>query len=72
MQTEQLATLLKAACEQAPHGERVATMHLFGIQYADELKGRFHEVAELSGIGRSFGAELGKGAKLAPYVSLKD
>ena len=71
MQTEQLASMLKEVCERSAPGERVLTIHLFGIRYAEELKGRFHQVAEASGVGKSYGVELSKGAKLAPHVELK-
>jgi hypothetical protein len=72
MTNQQLADELRLACEAAGKGERVVTIHLFGIRYADELKGRnLREIATLAGIPVDYGTELGKGVKLAGYVLLK-
>jgi hypothetical protein len=72
MTNEQLATDLRAACERAADGERTVTIHLFGIDRAEELKGRnLREIATLAGIPETYGTELSKGIRLAKYVQLK-
>jgi hypothetical protein len=72
MTNEQLATDLRIACERAAEGHRAVTIHLFGIEHAEELKGRnLREIATLAGVSPNYGTELGKGVKLANYVQLK-
>jgi hypothetical protein len=72
MTNEQLAADLKAARERAAEGELAVTVHLFGIERAEELKGRnLREIATLAGISPNYGTELSKGVKLASYVQLK-
>ena len=72
MTNEQLATDLRIACERAGEGERVVTIHLFGIERAEDLKGRsLTEIATLAGIPATYGTELSKGVKLSSYVQLK-
>jgi 5-methylcytosine-specific restriction protein B len=72
MTNEQLALELRKACESAPPGERVVTIHLFGIRFANELKRRnLKQIAGLAGIPETYGTELAKGAKLAPHVTVK-
>jgi hypothetical protein len=72
MTNEQLAALLKDDCERAGDGERVVTIHLFGIRHATSLKGRnLREIATLAGIPVDYGTEIGKGVKLASYVDIK-
>jgi 5-methylcytosine-specific restriction protein B len=72
MTNEQLAADLRIACGRAADGERTVTIHLFGINRADELKGRnLREIATLAGIPETYGTELSKGIRLAKYVQLK-
>jgi hypothetical protein len=64
-----LADELRRACAAAPKGERVVTIHLFGIRHAERLKGtNLRELADRAGIGSSFGTELRKGVRLAEFV----
>ena len=63
---------LNRAVAAAPKGDKVVTIHLFGIRHARLLDGmNVHDLAERAGIGRSFGTELRKGVRLAEYVSIK-
>lgn len=72
MTNQQLADDLRAARERAAEGELSVTVHLFGIERAEELKGRnLREIATLAGISPNYGTELSKGIKLASYVQLK-
>ena len=66
-----LADKLRNACRSAAKGDKVVTIHLFGIQNAALLDGmNVHDLAEEAGIGRSFGTELRKGVRLADYVQV--
>lgn len=62
---------LQRACDAAPTGDRVVTIHLFAIEHAARLKGvNMRELAARAGIGESFGTELRKGVRLADYVQI--
>lgn len=66
-----LAEQLRKAVEDAPKGDRVVTIHLFGIGHADRLAGvNLKDLAERAGIGESFATELRKGLRLASFVQL--
>jgi hypothetical protein len=68
----EIAKALKQAVDSAPSGERVVTIHLFGIDNANLLDGlNVHDLADKAGIGRSYGTELRKGVRLAQFVSRK-
>jgi hypothetical protein len=63
---------LKRAIDAAAKGDKVVTIHLFGIQHAERLDGmNLHDIAERAGIGKSFGTELRKGVRLAEHVYLR-
>ena len=60
---------LKREIEAAPKGDKVVTIHLFGIKHASQLDGmNLQLLAERAGIGKSFGTELRKGVRLAEFV----
>lgn len=72
MRTENLVRELRDACARAPSGDKVVTIHLFGIRHASELDGlNLQELAERAGIGKSFGTEIRKGVRLAEFVQLR-
>jgi len=77
MDLEQAAEQLSYMYNNAPKGEAVTFIHLFGIKYAEEinaLKERGVSVQELvkkSGLSDSYKTEVSKGIKLANYVNLK-
>lgn len=67
-----LASALSESVRLAGKGNKVVAIHLFGIRHAAVLDGKdLHDLAERSGIGRSFGTELRKGVRLADYVEVK-
>lgn len=67
----ELAAILHAFHERAPDGRKVAAIHLFGIEHHAALAGvSKHDVAELAGLPRSYGAELAKAAVLGEYVKI--
>lgn len=75
MTINELGNALSNIYHNAPKGEAVAMIHLFGIKYAQELKqSRFSkkEIARTANIPESFGTEISKGAKLARYVTIMD
>jgi hypothetical protein len=66
-----LAENLRRAYAAAPQGDKVVTIHLFGIRHAERLKGaNLQDLAERAGIGASFGTELRKGVRLAEFVQI--
>lgn len=73
MTEQELISQLKARYETANDREAVLAIHLFGIAFADELSGQqINTIAEAATGHRSYGSEIRKGMRLAPYVSLKD
>ncbi|RAJ16375.1 HTH-like domain-containing protein [Olleya aquimaris] len=75
MTDNQLAAALENMYHNAPKGEAVAMIHLFGIKYAEELKkskSNKKEIAIAANISDRYFAEINKGIKLAKYVTVKD
>ena len=57
---------------QAHDGKAYPSLHLFGIRFSDELKGHnLSLICEDAGVSKSYGTEVSKGRKLAPWVELK-
>ena len=75
MTLSELGTKLSEMYNNAPKGDAVAMIHLFGIKYADEIKQINYskrDIIEQSGISTSYLTELNKGVKLAEYVISKN
>ena len=71
MTTKELGRELRKMYLNAPKGDAVAMIHLFGIKYADEIsnfENAKNEIIQVSGISQSYITELSKGIKLAKYV----
>jgi len=71
----ELGTKLNEMYSNAPKGDAVAMIHLFGIKYANEIKKSEYskkDIIKQSGISTSYLTELTKGVKLAEYVILKN
>lgn len=67
-----LAQILKADLARAGDGDRVVTIHLFGVRHAQLLDGMdLGRLAEEAGIGKSYGTEIRKGVRLAEHVVLR-
>ena len=65
----ELATKLKNMRQAAPHGRKIAAVHLFGIIYAQELEGMdLLAIAVRAGCRPGLGREIRKGVVLAEYV----
>ena len=75
MTLNELATKLSEMYNNAPKGDSVAMIHLFGIKYAKEIKESEYskkDIIQQSGINASYLTELTKGVKLAEYVIPKN
>lgn len=71
MEFNTLTTILADMYNNAPEGEAVAMIHLFGIRFAREIQGcdeSIRQFAISAGISESYGTEIAKGVKLAQYV----
>lgn len=72
MNFSELATILRNTCDRAPSGEKVVSIHLFGIRYAGELDGiSLRDLVEAAGINAPYATEIRKGMNLAAYVTLR-
>ena len=75
MTLNELGTKLSEMYNNAPKGDSVAMIHLFGIKYADQIKESEYskkDIIKQSGISASYLTELTKGVKLADYVIPKN
>lgn len=75
MTLNELGAKLSEMYNNAPKGNAVAMIHLFGIKFADEInKSNYSkkDIIEQSGISTSYLTELTKGVKLAEYVVPKN
>jgi hypothetical protein len=71
MTLNELGQKLSDMYNNAPAGDAVAMIHLFGIKYASEIiQGGYSkkEIANNANIQESYGTEISKGVKLAKYV----
>ncbi len=74
MTLNELGNKLKEMYGNAPKGDSVTMIHLFGIKYADEIiKNNFSRkgIIEKSDILSSYLTELNKGINLSKYVESK-
>jgi hypothetical protein len=72
MTLEEAAAILSKAYRTAPEGEKALRIHLFGIEYADQIATMScQEIAIRAGIKKSYGVEINKGRRLAEFVRLK-
>lgn len=75
MTTNQLIGQLREMYSEA-EGQKVVSIHLFGIKYAAELscyKNReLNAIAEAATGHSSYGTEISKGRALAPYVEVRE
>ncbi|MGG0175806.1 HTH-like domain-containing protein [Gottfriedia acidiceleris] len=75
MSLNDLAKILNEMYSNAPEGDQVAKIHLFGVKYADcILRNNYKatEIVRLSGINQSYATEVSKGIKLSKYVVPKN
>lgn len=71
MNLNELAEILDRMYSNAPEGDQVANIHLFGVKYAEHILRNNYKATEIvrrSGLKPSYSAELSKGIKLSKYV----
>ena len=71
MKQEELAAILRARYEAAKRNEATMEVHLFGIEYGDEIKAngyKISDIVELAGLDKGYVAEVSKGIKLSAVV----
>ena len=67
-----LVLALRDAWRNAPPGDVVVRIHLFGIRHAKSLAGvNLNALVEAAGIPKPYSTEIRKGMRLADYVTLK-
>jgi len=72
MRSEELSVEFGKRYHAAPSGITVATIHLFGIEFAGALSGHnLKEICARADVPTSYGTELRKGMRLAEFVNLK-
>ena len=68
----ELAAELRRDVNEAPDGDRVVRIHLFGIRRARDLDGvPLKELVGRAGIPASYHTEIHKGMRLADHVTLR-
>lgn len=72
MKIEDLGKKLRADYDRAASREKVFSIYLFGIRYADQTGSAANQVAVAAGISPKYGTELRKAMKLSKYVTLKN
>jgi purine nucleoside permease len=72
MKHNELSQKLQEMYKNAPQGEKVTMIYLFGITYHAEIKKvGVKQVIEQSGLHSTYQTELAKAIKLAKYVTAK-
>lgn len=72
MDISEAARILAERYNSAPKDHKVVRAHLFGIQYADEIRNMScSEIVALAELPDSYGTEVRKGIKLSEFVILK-
>ncbi len=67
-----LSSALREAWADAPEGDVVVRIHLFGIRHAEALAGtNLGALVRSAGIPGPYTTEIRKGMRLADYVTLK-
>jgi hypothetical protein len=70
--TQELAQALREAWSQAPDGDVVVRIHLFGIRHAAALQGvSLGALVDAAEIPKPYATEIRKAMRLADYVTLK-
>ncbi len=70
----ELSQILKERYENAKRNEAVVQVHLFGIDFAKEIKRNQYlvkQIVKAAGLGTAYATEVSKGIKLAQYVERK-
>jgi hypothetical protein len=71
MTVNELGGFLKGMYNNAPQGDQVANIHLFGVKYASIILRNNFKVSDIikaSGLKTSYATEVSKGIRLSKYV----
>lgn len=74
MNLQDLGSTLNEMYFGSEDGETVAMIHLFGIKYAEYIRGSresMKAIAKAAGIPESYATEISKGVKLSKFVTPK-
>ncbi len=72
MRIEEASQILARKYSAAPDGEKVLSIHLFGIKYADEIRDKsLKDIVDRAGVLKSYTIEIRNGINLAKYVEVK-
>lgn len=74
MTPAELASRLSEMYNNAPKGETVVMIHLFGIMHADEIRAGGVSPADIvktAKIPETYGVEVNKGMNLARFVTVR-
>jgi len=74
MEKLQMAEELKKVMASAPRKEAACYIHLFGIQYGEEITEKGYTAKELVNLAElpyGYQSELSKGIRLSKYVEMK-
>jgi len=72
---EELARILRHTYEEAKRNEAAMQVHLFGIDYGQEIKKRGYKIVDIvrmAGLDKGYVAEVSKGVKLSAVVERKE
>ena len=73
MGAKELGKLLNDMYQNAPRGEQVTMIHLFGIKYSADIKrSGIKEVVKEAGINSTYSTEISKAINLSKYVKAKN
>ena len=71
MKQEDLAAILRSRYDAAKRNEATMEVHLFGIEYGEEIKAQGYKICDivaLAGLDKGYVAEVSKGVKLSAVV----
>lgn len=73
MQISEASRVLADMYRQAADREKVISVHLFGIRYADQIRNISpKEIAIGAELPESYGTEIRKGINLSKYVTIRN
>ena len=72
MRIDEASRILAGMYREAPDGEKVVAIHLFGIKYADEIRDlSLKDIVAGAELPKSYPTEIRKGINLAKYVEVR-
>ncbi len=72
MKAGDLAAILRDRYHHAAKGDVALSIHLFGIEFADQLAGHsLKDICAQADVPVSYQVEINKGMRIAPHVQLK-